>query len=85
MQQQTKPTIARSNSKHAGSKAADSVPFALAEGLLTPDEVARQLHVSRPTVYWLIRRGDLPCFHIGRALRVGAPDVRRYLEEIRAQ
>ena len=43
--------------------------------LLTADEVARILHVSRTLVYWLIERGDLPAVRFGRALRFRREDV----------
>lgn len=70
----------RPTTKRAGSKARDAVPTALAEGLLTPDEVARILHISRSMVYWLFRRGDLPNVRVNRLYRVRVADVRRYID-----
>lgn len=38
--------------------------------VLTPAEVAERLKVSKFTVYELIKRGQLPAFHVGRQVRV---------------
>jgi excisionase family DNA binding protein len=43
--------------------------------LLTLPEAARELRLSRQTMYALIRRGDLEAVHIGRAARVRRADV----------
>jgi putative molybdopterin biosynthesis protein len=41
----------------------------------TPSEVAEILKISKFTVYELIKRGDLPAYHVGRKVRVEAPDL----------
>ncbi|NLV22383.1 MAG: helix-turn-helix transcriptional regulator [Syntrophomonadaceae bacterium] len=45
---------------------------------LTPEEVARQLQITRNTVYELVKRGELPAFRIGRKLRFDQHDVDMY-------
>lgn len=47
--------------------------------LLTPDDVAARLQVSRRTVYQLVRSGLKPTF-IGRLLRVREADLAAYVE-----
>lgn len=44
----------------------------------TPNEVAEILKISKFTVYELIKRGDLPAYHIGRKVRVEAPDLEAF-------
>lgn len=51
-----------------------------AEPLLTVQDVMRWLHMSRSTVYQLIRRGELRAVHIGSAVRFQPRDVQAYLD-----
>jgi excisionase family DNA binding protein len=51
--------------------------------LLSINEVAELLGISRPTVYALIRRGDLAPIRVGERLRFEQADVRSYLERNR--
>lgn len=44
----------------------------------TPGEVAEILKISKFTVYELIKRGDLPAYHVGRKVRVEAPDLEAF-------
>lgn len=46
----------------------------------TPEEVAKILKISRFTVYEMIKRGDLAAYHIGRKVRVEAPDLETYIQ-----
>lgn len=46
----------------------------------TVNETARELRVGRNTVYELIRAGELPALHIGRAIRVPVSALRAWLE-----
>jgi len=48
--------------------------------VLTVPEVARELRVSRSTVYALCESGELKCFRVGNAIRV----LRKELEAYRA-
>ena len=45
----------------------------------TPEEVAKILKITRFTVYEMIKRGDLAAYHIGRKVRVEAPDLESYI------
>ncbi len=47
----------------------------------TPEEVAKILKISRFTVYEMIKRGDLAAYHIGRKVRVEAPDLDSYIKK----
>jgi excisionase family DNA binding protein len=49
------------------------------ERLLTPDDVAKRLSVSRSMIYTLVRRGDLRALRIGRLPRVTETDLAAYL------
>lgn len=37
---------------------------------VTPDEARRRLHISRATIYRLLRAGKLPATRFGRQLRI---------------
>ena len=54
--------------------------MAPAERLLTVSDVARLLHVSRGTVYYMIQGGDLPFVRIHGMLRLSR---RRVLDHMR--
>lgn len=58
----------------------DQHPETAFGSLLTVDEVAQHLRVSRMTVYRLIRAGGLPATRVGRSYRVRAADVDGYIE-----
>jgi putative molybdopterin biosynthesis protein len=45
---------------------------------LTPQEVADILKIAKTTVYEMIKRGELPCYRIGRKVRVDRKDVEQY-------
>jgi putative molybdopterin biosynthesis protein len=52
----------------------------LDEPLLSVNEVARLLGISRSKVYALMRDGCLRPYRVGRRARFARADVRRYLE-----
>jgi len=49
--------------------------------LRTPEEVAKELKISRFTVYELIKRGELPAYRIGRSMRIEAADLEKYKQQ----
>ena len=51
------------------------------EHLLTSEEVARILHVSRSFAYLLMKRGDIPTVRIGTAVRVRPQDLEQYISK----
>ena len=55
-------------------------PFTEAR-LLTVNEVADLLRVSRMTVYRLIREGDMAALRVGRSYRLREDDVNSYLSQ----
>jgi excisionase family DNA binding protein len=56
----------------------DLIP-AYDQDLLDFHDVMRLLHVSRSTLYGLIRHKALPVVHIGRLVRFRPEDVRHYV------
>lgn len=48
--------------------------------LVRPDEAAALLGVGRSTVYVLLRRGELPVVHVGRAARIPMAAIARFVE-----
>jgi excisionase family DNA binding protein len=55
-------------------------PFTEAR-LLTVNEVADLLRVSRMTIYRMIRQGDMAAIRVGRNYRLREEDVHSYLTE----
>jgi len=52
--------------------------------LWTVAECAQAMRLSQPTIFRLIRRGDLPAIHVGRSLRISPIDVEQYVGRLRA-
>jgi excisionase family DNA binding protein len=48
--------------------------------LLTPDDCAKTLAVSRSMIYALLKRGDIRAVYIGRLPRVEPAELERYIE-----
>lgn len=48
--------------------------------LLKADEVARRLSLGRATVYLMMASGELPTFRQGRAVRVPARALEKWIE-----
>jgi len=49
--------------------------------LLKADEVARRLSMGRATVYLMMASGELPTLRKGRAVRVPARALERWIEQ----
>jgi excisionase family DNA binding protein len=49
--------------------------------LFKADEVARRLSLGRATVYLMMASGELPTLRRGRAVRVPARALERWIEE----
>ena len=47
--------------------------------LLTPEDAAKVLRISRTTVYALMKAGDLRPVHIGRSCRLARSELERYV------
>lgn len=47
--------------------------------LLTGEQVAQKLNISKSFAYRLMQRGELPFVQIGRAVRVRESDLRQYI------
>lgn len=50
------------------------------EGLATVNDVAEFMKITRPSVYKLIRSGDLPSLKIGRSRRIRWVDVHSFVD-----
>jgi len=57
-------------------------PLLLPE-LLRPEQVAKVLGCSKPFIYALAKRGELPCVVMGRAVRFDPSDVAVFIEKRR--
>lgn len=51
--------------------------------LITPDELADILNISKSSVYRLIEGRKLPFYKVGGSLRFQDDDVKKYLEGVR--
>lgn len=49
----------------------------------TADELATRLRVTKATIYRMARRGELPYYSIGRAMRFRSQDVDEFLRRCR--
>jgi excisionase family DNA binding protein len=48
--------------------------------LLTAEQVAEILQISRSFAYALMRRGEIPTVRMGRSVRVRPQDLEKYIE-----
>ena len=48
--------------------------------LMTVQDVADALRLSKKSVYVLIERGELACFRLGSRIRISGPQVDDYLQ-----
>ena len=53
------------------------------ELLVTVEEAAERLAISRSFLYQLLRRGTVPSVTIGRARRVAITDLERFVDHLR--
>lgn len=53
--------------------------------LLDVQEAARMIGIGRSKLYELIRKGDLPVVHIGRAVRVPTAALRVLVDQMLAE
>ena len=49
--------------------------------LLRIPEVAETLGIGRTKIYEMIARGELPTIHFGRAIRVSATTLQKWVED----
>ena len=49
----------------------------------TADELATRLRVTKATIYRMARRGEIPYYSIGRAMRFRSQDVEEFLRRCR--
>lgn len=54
-------------------------------GLLSPDQVAKRLAVSRSMIYKLLRARELRAVYVGRLPRIDPADLTEYIERQRLQ
>lgn len=53
--------------------------------LLTVDQTARQLSISRARLYQLLDSGAIHSVHVGRLRRIAVEDLRTYIDGLRKQ
>jgi excisionase family DNA binding protein len=61
--------------------AVEGQPSAQEGGLLTPEEVAGRLRVSRPTVYAWLKMGQLRGLRAGKVWRIQPADLDAFLQQ----
>ena len=50
--------------------------------LLSRQEAADALNVSKATIYRLVRSGELPAFRVGAQIRLAQTDIENYLRQL---
>jgi excisionase family DNA binding protein len=60
-----------------------TVEAGLPTDFLKPSEVAGRLRASRTALYEWLARGDLPCYRLGRNIRIREADVVEFLRRRR--
>ena len=53
----------------------------MTESLLKPSEVQQKLHISKSTLYRLIRSGQLPAVRIGGSYRIRMSELEEFLSK----
>lgn len=53
--------------------------------VVTPEEAAEVLKVSRSRIYELIRKGELASVKLGRVRRIRVEKLREYLDRLEAE
>ncbi len=48
--------------------------------VLTVDEVAKLLKLSKITIYRLIKTGEIPAYKVGASWRINKEDLENYIE-----
>jgi excisionase family DNA binding protein len=66
----------------AGTRKQEGAGATMPEGLLTRDEVAAVLNISKTFTYTLITDGRIPSIKIGRSRRVRPQDLEHYLDSL---
>lgn len=51
--------------------------------LITPEELASLLRMSKPSVYRLIEKRKIPFYKISGSLRFKISDIKKYIEDAR--
>ncbi len=49
------------------------------ETLYTPEEIAEKLKLSKYTIYEMIKREELPAYHIGRSIRISESQLESFI------
>ena len=76
------PLIARDDAQTAAGSASSGSPGgARVEELLTVEQTAEILHVSRDRVYYLIRSGRLRSIKIGKLRRISRGWIAEFIEQ----
>lgn len=50
---------------------------------MSPKEVSSMLRIALPTVYYYLRKGDIPSTRLGKLYRVNRADVLAFMESNR--
>ena len=53
----------------------------LTDDIYTPEEISKILKVPASTMRYLLRRGDMIGFKVGRQYRITKPDLEAFIED----
>ena len=53
--------------------------------VLTVEELAKVLKIGMNSAYNLVRSGTIPCFHVGRQIRISREALLQYIHEAEHQ
>ena len=60
-----------------------TIPTSRGTAWLTPEDIAKELRISRKMVYQFIRTGEIAAYQIGSRIRIKPKDFEKFLESRR--
>jgi excisionase family DNA binding protein len=57
------------------------ISVAILEQMLTADEVARMLRISRATLYKLVKKSKIPAWRMGSDLRFSREAIQKWMQQ----
>lgn len=52
------------------------------EDFMTPDQVAKKLHLAKSTVYAMAHRGLIPSVKLGKSLRIRPEALAKFIKDL---
>ena len=57
------------------------ISLAIVDQMLTADEVAQMLRITRATLYKLVKKGKIPAWRVGTDLRFSLEAIEKWMQE----